>query len=145
MSNGYSSYATTQNQGESVRESEARALLRCASRLETVQQEGADYAEYCDALRQNQRLWTLFQAALTEPGNPLPADLRQTLLGLSLYIDRRTLRAIGEFSGKLLDVLININREIAAGLAARSGEDISDATGEAPAANVAPASVNLAG
>ena len=143
MSQGYSTYATTQNQGESVRESEARALLRCANRLEAVQQEGTDYAEYCDALRQNQRLWTLFQAALAESGNPLPADLRQTLLGLSLYIDRRTLRAIGEFSGKLLDVLININREIAAGLAARSGEELPQ--DELPASMKASGGVNLAG
>ena len=145
MSNGYSTYATTQNQGESVRESEARALLRCASRLEAVQQEGVDYAAYCDALRQNQRLWTLFQAALAEAGNPLPIELRQTLLGLSLYIDRRTLRAIGEFSGKLLDVLININREIASGLAARTGEDLP--TDQLPTSmqNAVPAGINLAG
>ena len=58
--------------------------------------------------------------ALTDPQNPLPQDLKITLLNLSRYVDRASFRAIGKYAPDVIDSLININRLIAAGLSKKS-------------------------
>lgn len=116
-SGGYNAYKKTQKQAaEDYRVTEANALLRCAAMLEEAKTPGLSYSDYAEVLRHNQNLWTMFQAALVDPENPLPAQLKETLKGLSIYVDRRTLRALGNQSPELLNVLININKEIAGGL-----------------------------
>jgi len=114
--NPYSSYSQQQHNNEDSRVSEARALLRCAAVMEEAQAEGISYLDYCDAIRHNQKLWTLFQSTLLEQDNKLPNHLKDVLKNLSIYIDRRSLRAIGTQNPASLNVLININKEIAAGL-----------------------------
>ncbi len=116
MSQGYSNYAQSQMVAETMQESEARALLRCAAKLEMAQQDGVRYADYCEAVRHNQRLWTVFQMSLLKPEHGLPGELADLLRSLSLFVDRRSMRAFGEHEAKLLTVLININRQVAAGL-----------------------------
>lgn len=69
-----------------------------------------------DALRFNQRLWTFFQTELAEESNPLPRELRANLLSLSAFIDKRTFETMAAPSADKLNVLININRQIAEGL-----------------------------
>jgi flagellar protein FlaF len=110
-------YSTHQRGQEDNRDTDARALLSCASRLKAVLDAGgADKDAYVQALRHNQRLWTIFQVSLCDPDNPLPRDLKITLLNLSRYVDRVSLRAIGSYAPQLLHSLIDINRMIAAGL-----------------------------
>ena len=118
--NGYSTYFQAQATVETLRESEAQALLRCALKLEEAQREEVGYFDYCFAVRQNQKLWTIFQASLLDPETKLPADLIETLKSLSIYIDRRSLRCIGEFDKGLLRVLVDINKQIATGLLQRA-------------------------
>lgn len=113
---GYGAYKQTQQKGEDYRVTEAQALLRCAGFLEAAQQPDVPYMDYAEAVRHNQQLWTLFQAALVDADNPLPEHLKDTLKGLSIYVDRRTLRALAEHKAELLNILITINKEIAAGL-----------------------------
>lgn len=115
-SNPYNSYQKTQNAQEDARLTEARALMRCASLLEEAQKPDAEYLFYSDVLLQNQKLWTLFQAALAENLTDLPGPLKGVLKGLSIYVDRRTMKALPKQDPKMLTVLININKEIAAGL-----------------------------
>lgn len=110
------SYAQNQQSGESVRETEARALLNCASRLAAAQDINNGYEYYIDAIKHNQELWTLFQVMLADPQNPLPRDLKITLLNLSRYVDKVSLRASAEYNPDLLNSLIDINKQIAAGL-----------------------------
>lgn len=110
------SYAQNQQNGESVRETEARALLNCASRLSAAQDINNGYEYYLDAIKHNQELWTLFQVMLADPQNPLPRDLKITLLNLSRYVDKVSLRASAEYNPDLLNSLIDINKQIAAGL-----------------------------
>lgn len=112
----YAAYNTHQRQDETVRETEAHALLSCASRLETAKQPDCNREFFSDALRHNQQLWTLFQACLCDPENPLPRDLKTLLLNLSCYVDKVTFRALAEGNPALLNSLISINRTIAAGL-----------------------------
>ena len=112
----HSAYTTHQRNEETIRETEAHALLSCASRLEAAREEKCSQQEFYDALRHNQQLWTLFQSCLCEADNPLPRDLKGLLLNLSIYVDKVTFRALGSNNKELLRSLININRNIAAGL-----------------------------
>lgn len=104
---------------ENVRETEARALLNCAARLAKAQEPEAGMDFYLDAVRHNQQLWTIFQVTLCEADNPLPRDLKVTLLNLSRFVDKMSLRAQAEYTPSLLTSLIDINRHIAAGLSVK--------------------------
>ena len=120
MPAAYSNYKDTQHEGETLREAEARALLSCASRLQRVCDDHFDREIYGEAIQLNQQLWTIFQASLIEAENPLPADLRTLLLNLARYIDKVSFRALAEAPAPhLLRSLIQINRNIAAGLSVR--------------------------
>lgn len=109
-------YTGNQKEGASQRAIEAQALLNCAAKLRAAQDPAVDYATYADVIRINQRLWTIFQVSLCEQDNPLPRDLKITLLSLSRFIDKMSLRALAEHDPALLNSLIDINRNIAAGL-----------------------------
>lgn len=114
--NPYNTYKSQQQAAEDPRMAEARALLRCAAALEEAQAEGTTYADYCNAIRLNQKLWTLFQATLMDESNQLPVHLKDILKNLSIYVDGRSLRAFAAHDPRALNVLISINKEIAAGL-----------------------------
>ncbi len=109
-------YTGNQKEGASQRAIEAHALLSCAAKLHQAQQPDISYADYADVVRHNQRLWTILQVSLCEQENPLPRDLKITLLNLSRFVDKVSMRALAEHNPKLLDSLIAINRNIAAGL-----------------------------
>lgn len=120
MPAAYGNYKNTQHEGETLREAEARALLSCASRLQRACDSAHDREAYGEAVQLNQQLWTIFQASLIEAENPLPADLRTLLLNLARYIDKVSFRALSEAPAPhLLRSMIQINRNIAAGLSVR--------------------------
>ena len=98
---------------------EAQALTKAAMLLDQARQSVEhDYAAYATALTFNQTLWTIFQADLSGDANGLPDGLRDDLLALSLFVDRRTALALGDPRPKHLDALIEINRNLARGLGA---------------------------
>lgn len=110
-------YQQAQKLGSNPRETESRALLEAARRLNAVQRQDADIEEYRNALRLNWRLWTIFQTDISEASNPLPPEIKRNLLSLSAFIDRHTVTALNKVKPAALQVLIDINRHIAAGLA----------------------------
>ena len=121
--------ATTPPPTGNSRDTDARALLACARRLDDAKAllinnpRSKEYLSvYADAIRHNQRLWTIFQVAIADPENPLPDHLKITLLNLSRYIDKTSFRAIGKYQPTLIDSFININRMIAAGLSKKVEE-----------------------
>lgn len=108
---------------DNSRDTDAQALAICARKLEEAKNELAANPQskdalkaYGDAIRFNQRLWTIFQVALSDPENPLPEGLKVTLFNLSRYVDKTSLRAVGKYAPREVDSLVNINRIIAAGL-----------------------------
>ncbi|MEW5789617.1 MAG: flagellar biosynthesis regulator FlaF [Pseudomonadota bacterium] len=114
-------YKSVQNETQNGRELESSLLNKAALLLQICrdQWDAEGHVErFDDALRYNQRLWTFFQAELLEESNPLPAPLRQDLLNLSAFVDKRTFEVLAYPAKEKLDVLININRQIAEGLAA---------------------------
>ncbi len=95
---------------------EQAALARAAGFLDRARDATGDYRTYQAALSFNQLLWTVFQADLASDGNGLPGDLKSSLLSLSLFVDKQTVKALTDPRPEHLDVLIDINRNIAEGL-----------------------------
>jgi flagellar biosynthesis activator protein FlaF len=112
-------YGKVQRTTMSDREAEASALMKGAALLKHCQTNWASPEREVTldkALRFNQRLWTFFQVALADPGNPLPKPLKENVLSLSLFIDKRIFEVMAYPAPEKLDILININTNIAAGL-----------------------------
>jgi flagellar protein FlaF len=109
---------------DSNRSLEAAALFKAGRILEACRQEwnAPDRAErLSEALRYNQRLWTLFQAELMRPDHELPAEIRANLLRLSAFVDQRSFEIMAEPDADKLQALIDINRNIASGLSENHG------------------------
>lgn len=112
-------YRKVQNSNMSGREIEAAALTRCALMLSDCQKnwDAPDRdEELAKALRINQRVWSILQGELTSADNPLPKKLKEDLLSLSIFIDKRILQVLAHPEQEKLNILIDINLNIAAGL-----------------------------
>jgi flagellar biosynthesis activator protein FlaF len=112
-------YSRAQVSALSDREAEAAVLMKAAAMMKHVQSHwsAADRDITLEkALRYNQRLWTFFQVALLDEKNPLPQHIRENVLRLSAFIDRRIFETLAYPAPEKLDILININTNIAAGL-----------------------------
>ncbi len=104
------------------RDVEADVLTKAALKLKACQDHWVDNGQdagLAAALKYNQRVWTILQAELENPENPLPIALRRDLLRLILFIDKRSLDTLAYPSPEKLGILININHNIAAGLRTR--------------------------
>ena len=118
-------YEAAGKAASSNRELEAVALFKAARKLEAVRREW-DSPDRKDslqaALRYNQRLWTFFQTELSVPDHEMLTEVRVNLLRLSGFVDRRTfeIMAAKEPEPDQLQVLIDINRNIGAGLSAKT-------------------------
>ena len=109
---GYSSKPA----GADSRSTEAWALGEASRRLIVASRADDKGASLREALRLNQRLWTIFQAALIDPACPLPKELRQNVLSLSIMMDRHILQRLGDLDGSKIQPILDINRAIAEGL-----------------------------
>lgn len=114
-SNAAAGYRQPGQTGNTPQETEGRALMESARRLSNAQKDG-DPDKIIECLRLNWRLWTIFQAELTSPECVVPTEIRQNMLNLCNFIDKRTVAVLADTKPELLTVLININRNVAAGL-----------------------------
>lgn len=108
----------------SGRDVEAEVLTKAALKLKECQDNWSGNGQGAileAALKYNQRVWTIFQAELEKPENPLPHPLKVDLLRLSAFIDKRTFETMAYPAPEKLTILININHHIAAGLRMRPG------------------------
>lgn len=112
---GYSS----RPDGQDPRSTEAWALGEASRRLALAAKMDDKGASLREALRLNQRLWSIFQAALTEPDCPLPKDVRDNVLALSVMIDRHMIDRLIDLDGGKIGPILDINRAIAEGLSAK--------------------------
>jgi flagellar protein FlaF len=86
-----------------------------------------------DALILNQRLWTIFQTSMAEPDCPLPREIRDNVLALSIMMDRQILQRLGDLDGSKLQPILDINRCVAEGLAMKpQGPSVAQPVQEAP-------------
>ncbi len=97
----------------SGREIEAAALTQAALKLRDCQNnwDAANCEEKLnDALKMNQRIWSIFQAELAKEDNPLPKKMREDILSLSALIDKRIFDIMSYPAPEKLSVIININQ-----------------------------------
>lgn len=114
-------YSKTQHATDSGREAEAAVLIKGAALLRHVQAHWSAPdrdSTLASALRYNQRLWTFFQVALLDEANPLPQGIKDEVLRLSAFVDKRIFDVLAFPAAEKLNVLIAINTNIAAGLKA---------------------------
>lgn len=109
---GYSNIPT----GGNPRQTEAWALTEAARRMSEAQRAEVPEADFLNAIRLNWRLWTIFQAELSSPDCALPVELRQNMLSLANFVDKTTVDLLVNTQRQRATTLININRQIAAGL-----------------------------
>lgn len=105
------------------RDLEASLLTKSAGNLQRIRDdwEGAR-GELYSALKFNRKLWTVFLSSATSTDNPLPQSIRQNIANLGVFVMNHQIKLEADPQRARLNVLININREIAAGLrAANSG------------------------
>ncbi len=119
MANPAQTYAKNAQETGNLRELEAQLLMRAASKLQAVKDgEVTGNTDIISAVRYNRRLWLVFADALGKAENPLPAEIKRNVSSLAMFVlnRSRTLEMASEPNPDRLGVLININREIAAGL-----------------------------
>jgi len=101
------------------REIEATVLTKAARKLKECQEHWDTPHRNCmlgEALKFNQRIWSIFQSELSRKDNPLPQKTRIDIIRLSAFIDRRIFETMAEPSPEKLNIIIEINNHIAAGL-----------------------------
>lgn len=111
-------YQTNNKTTLSGRDLEAAVLVKAAVMLKECQ-DNLDSSRpdvLLDALKYNQKIWSFFQTEIANPENPLPRKLKEDLLSLSIFIDRRTFEVMAYPAPEKLTILININFNVAAGL-----------------------------
>ena len=111
------------------RQLEGRILLKAAKMIKDLQDDwdniNPDILE--STLRYNRQIWMVFyDTALENPDDDRPNDLRSNIINLANFIFKRELDVMAAPEKKKLDVLVNINREIAAGLMSKPADTEQD-------------------
>ena len=119
LQNAVKSYQSVDKETMSGRETEARVLSQAALKLVDCQNnwDAADSKQRLDdALKYNQRIWSIFQVEMSKDDNPLPDAIKQNIIMLSKFIDQRIFDTMAFPEKQKLNILIKINQNIAAGL-----------------------------
>jgi flagellar protein FlaF len=116
--NAFKNYQDVEKTTTSGRETEARVLTQAAIKLQACQKNWREdnFEELDDALKYNQKIWSIFQGELVKKDNPLPTAVKRDLLKLAGFIDKRIFETMSFPSPEKLDIIIKINQNIAAGL-----------------------------
>jgi flagellar biosynthesis activator protein FlaF len=105
-------YARVIHATASPRENEANALL--------MNNADATFQQMSDALLFNRKLWTIFLSEAHRDGNPQPLEVRQNIANIGLFVLSHTAAIQISRQRDQIKPLIEINRNIAAGLAGRA-------------------------
>jgi len=99
------------------RELEANLLSKSATNLQRIREDWAlADSELLGALKFNRKLWNVFLNSVTREESPLPTAIRQNIANLGIFVLNHTIKLEARPDPQRLDVLITINREVAAGL-----------------------------
>ena len=117
---GAQAYHQTTKVVESPRERESALLMKAAAGLQRVKDdwETSTSEDLRSALNFNRKLWTIFMSAVTQDDSPLPRDIRQNIANLGMFVMNQTRELLYEVEPRPehLSVLVQLNRQIAAGL-----------------------------
>jgi flagellar biosynthesis activator protein FlaF len=100
---------------------EGQILLKAAAKLEQLAArlesgEKVPLEDISDTLDYNRKLWTVFASDTMNPDHPLPLEIKSNIATLAVFIFKRTLDVTIDTRPEKLKALIEINRNIAAGL-----------------------------
>jgi len=120
MSHVAQAYSRTSHATAHPREIEAQALLKAARQLQEVQANwiGPDKNMH-KALLFNRRLWSIFMSAAESNDNPQPIEVRQNIANIGVFVMKQTVDMQMDPDPSKLKPLIDINCNIAAGLAGK--------------------------
>jgi flagellar biosynthesis activator protein FlaF len=120
MSHAAQAYARASHTTAAPREIEAQALLKAARQLQEVQTnwKGPDRNLY-QALMFNRRLWSIFLTEAEANENPNSLEVRQNIANIGIFVLKQTIEMQMDPHPSKLKSLIDINCNIAAGLAGR--------------------------
>jgi flagellar protein FlaF len=112
-------YKSVSEKIASPRSTEADLLVEAALRLQKVRDNWAlnNISDLDGALRYNRMLWTILISTVTKSENPLPRAIRQNVANLGLFVMKHTIGILAEPKPEKISTLIDINRNLAAGLA----------------------------
>jgi flagellar biosynthesis activator protein FlaF len=114
-------YARVATTTASPRENEAKALLMAANKLQAVMTNAdATFQQMSDALMFNRKLWTIFLSEAHRDGNPQPLEVRQKIANIGVFVLSHTAALQISRQRQHFKPLIEINRNIAAGLGGRA-------------------------
>lgn len=113
-------YARVANTTASPREIEAQALLKAANKLHAAMTNPeASYAQMSEALIYNRKLWSIFLSEAQRDENPQSLQVRQNIANISVFVLSQTAALQMSPQREHFKPLIEINRNIAAGLSGR--------------------------
>ncbi len=111
-------YSATEVSSMDQVELESRAFIRAASSLNMIKEHwDTEQGNLEEALDKNRRLWTIIASAMKEDDCPQPMEIRNNILNLALFVFRRTMDVLSDPKPESLNILIDINMNIAKGLA----------------------------
>jgi len=114
-------YARVAMTTPSPRDIEAQALLKAANKLQDVVNNGeATFEQKSEALMFNRKLWTIFLSEALRDENPQPLDVRQNIANIGIFVLSQTAALQISPQREQIKPLIEINRNIAAGLGGRA-------------------------
>ncbi len=117
-------YSKVAKQTASPRQLESTLLSKSAVNFQRIRDNWEEArSDLSSAMMFNRRLWTVFMTSVTRDDNPLPAPIRENVANLGIFIMNHQRELLTSPEPKKLDVLININRELAAGLRAMAPRD----------------------
>lgn len=117
MANPAEAYGKMMRHGGDPRELEGTLLIKAAAKLQKHRDNWEEsYPDLLASLQYNRKLWSIFAAAVTDKESQLPHEIRQNLANLAVFVFKQTLNVQTSSDPAKLDALININRQIAAGL-----------------------------
>lgn len=126
MSNGYAVYNSAQTKTADARDVEYQLLAKVTKALIEAKENPADLKGRLEAALWNRNVWSALRVDLMAEGNQLPQSLRASLISVSLWIERETM-AVMDGNGDI-DAIIDINRNIMAGLKPEHAFDQEQAT-----------------
>lgn len=100
---------------------EGKILMKAALKLEDLANRLKDggkvpLAEISETMEYNQKLWTVFVAETMNAEHPLPQEVKNNIASLGLFVFKRTKDFLIDAQPEKIRALIDINRNIAAGL-----------------------------
>ncbi len=122
MNNPAQAYARTAQQTLQGRDLEAHVLLKSAARLQAIRDDWETRRPALEeALLANRKIWTVFVTHVSGDECPLPTPIRANILNLGMFVFNRTIQMAVDPRPEQLSVLIDINRNLAAGLRGDAG------------------------